>query len=126
MTRATLDALAERFEQAYEQVYGLRVSGSQVEIVTWSVTVSTPPPPVESAQCADAEKARTPEARREVWEPGAGQRRTFGQHWRFDIVPGEGVAGPALVVEDETTVVVPAGWQARADSHGHLMMEVVA
>jgi N-methylhydantoinase A len=126
MTRETLDALAERFEQAYEQVYGLRVSGSQVEVVTWSVTVSTPPPPVETVQCPGAEQVRTPEATREAWEPAAGQRGTFGQHWRFDIVPGEGVAGPALVVEDETTVVVPAGWQARADSHGHLTMEVVA
>jgi N-methylhydantoinase A/oxoprolinase/acetone carboxylase beta subunit len=32
--------------------------------------------------------------------------------------------GPALVVEHETTVVLPAGWQAQTDSHGHLRMEI--
>ena len=34
VTRATLQALAQQFEQAYEQVYGLRVPGSDVEAVT--------------------------------------------------------------------------------------------
>ncbi len=123
VTRATLDALAEHFEQAYEQVYGLRVAGSEVEVVTWSVTVSTPAAAVETALAAPALRVRAPEAMRTAWDPGAGERRDFGQHWRFDVVAGERIAGPALVVEHETTVVVPAGWSARIDSHGHLHME---
>jgi N-methylhydantoinase A len=39
------------------------------------------------------------------------------------VARDERIAGPALVMEHETTVVVPAGWQAQVDSHGHLRME---
>jgi N-methylhydantoinase A len=120
---AALAALAERFEQAYEQVYGLRIPGSAVEVVTWSVTVSTAPPPAQPAVLPAAGRVRMAQGQREAWEPGRGERQPFGLHWRFDLAPGERVDGPALVAEHETTVVVPAGWQARLDSHGHLWME---
>lgn len=120
---AALAALGERFEQAYEQVYGLRIPGSAVEVVTWSVTVSTAPPPAERATLPPAATARAPEGRREAWEPGRGERQRFALHWRFDLAPGQRVDGPALVAEHETTAVVPAGWQARLDDRGHLWME---
>ena len=120
---AALAALAERFEQVYEQVYGLRIPGSAVEVVTWSVTVSTAPPPAQQAVLPAAVRLRAASASREAWEPARGERQPFGLHWRFDLAPGERIDGPALVAEDETTVVVPAGWQARLDSHGHLWME---
>jgi 5-oxoprolinase (ATP-hydrolysing) len=60
---------------------------------------------------------------RPVWEPALGEQREFGLHWRFDLHTGENIAGPALVAEDETTIVVPAGWMARLDERGHLLME---
>ena len=124
ITRELLADLAERFEQAYEQVYGLRVPGSEVEVVTWSVTVATPAAPVEPATLPPVQRVRAPETTCEAWEPAAGERRDFGQHWRFDVVGTERMDGPALVVEHETTVVVPAGWHAQVDSQGHLRMEV--
>ena len=124
LTHASLQALAERFEANYEQVYGLRIPGSEVEVVTWSVTVSTLPAPVKAAQLPAINAKRPPTDVREAWEPAAGEKRDFGLHWRFDLSMGEAVEGPALIAEHETTVVVPAGWQARLDSHGHLRMEV--
>jgi N-methylhydantoinase A len=122
---AALAALAERFEQAYEQVYGLRIPGSAVEVVTWSVTVSTAPPAAERATLPPADTARAPDGWREAWDPGRGERQRFALHWRFDLAPGQRIDGPALVAEHETTAVVPAGWQARLDDHGHLWMEAV-
>ena len=121
-----LAELAERFEREYEQTYGLRVPGSQVEVVTWSVTVSTLPELVEPSQWPPVSATRPPERSRSIWEPACGERQDFGVHWRFDLQPHERVAGPALVSEHETTVVIPAGWCARRDSHGHLLMEAVA
>jgi N-methylhydantoinase A len=118
-----LAALVEAFEQAYEKMYGLRIAGSEVEVVTWSVTVSTQAQATEQADLLPATRERQPSVSTEVWEPGCGERRAFGHHWRFDIAPGEYVVGPALVAEHETTVVVPAGWCARLDSHGNLVME---
>ena len=122
----TLADLAERFELEYEQTYGLRVPGSAVEIVTWSVTLATLPEPVEASQWPAVNATRPPQRTRSIWEPALGQRQDFGVHWRFDLQPHERMTGPALVSEHETTVVIPAGWTARRDSHGHLLMEATA
>ncbi len=121
---AALADLAERFEQAYEQVYGLRIPGSEVEVVTWSVTVATLGAAVTPATLVPATSTRAPSASREAWDPGQGQRQAFGLHWRFDLAPTDQVLGPALIAEHETTLVVPAGWSAQLNSNGHLVMAV--
>jgi N-methylhydantoinase A len=120
---AAIAALVERFEQAYEQVYGLRIAGSEVEVVTWSVTLATEPAAAEPATLPAALGDARPAGAREAWEPARGERTPFALHWRFDLRPGVAIRGPALVAEDETTTVVPAGWTARLDTAGHLVME---
>ena len=122
---AAIAALVERFEQAYEQVYGLRIAGSEVEVVTWSVTLATVPAAGEPSSLPAARADATPVGTREAWEPARGERAPFALHWRFDLRPGVAVRGPALVAEDETTTVVPAGWTARLDTAGHLVMEAL-
>jgi N-methylhydantoinase A len=118
--------MAERFELAYERIYGLRVPGSEVEVVTWLVTVSTAPTPVQPIALPPATRERQAPLHREVWEPARGERQPFGLHWRFDLQVGEQLTGPALVAEDETTIVVPAGWVARLDEQGNFVMEAQA
>jgi N-methylhydantoinase A len=120
---SALEALVEAFEKSYEQIYGLRIPDGEVEAVTWSVTVSTLPQAVQPIALPEATRQREPLSTRLVWEPALGEQRDFGLHWRFDLHTGEKIAGPALVAEDETTIVVPAGWMARLDEQGHLMME---
>ena len=78
---------------------------------------------VSAAERVPAERTRHPSVVRRVWEPALAEWEEFGVHSRFDLAPGERVVGPALVVEKETTVVVPAGWTARVDSHAHLTLE---
>lgn len=120
---AALADLAERFEQAYERVYGLRIPAGEVEVVTWSVTLSTVPATVVPVALPDAVSDAAPAGHREAWEAARGERQRFALHWRFDLRPGEAVRGPALVAEHETTTVVPADWTARIDGAGHLVME---
>ena len=123
---ATLSALAEAFEAQYERVYGLRIPGSEVELVTWSLTLSTAPAAAGHAQMAAPQGPAVPSATREAWEPALGRRAGFGVYWRFDLAAARRIAGPALVVEDETTTVVPSGWSAGLDSSGNLVMEADA
>ena len=126
LAAADLADLAERFEQAYEQVYGLRIPGSAVEVVTWSVTVASQGAAVTTATQQPPSSTRQPSGSRQAWDPGQGQRQAFGLHWRFDLDPTEKIVGPALVAEHETTLVVPAGWSVQLNSTGHLVMEVMA
>jgi N-methylhydantoinase A len=35
---------------------------------------------------------------------------------------GQQLAGPAIIVQLDTTTVVPPGWQARVEPSGHLLL----
>ena len=41
---------------------------------------------------------------------------------RVDLAPGSRIAGPAVIVEDETTTIVLSGYVARIDSLGYIVM----
>ena len=123
LDHASFAALGEAFEVEYERVYGLRVPGSEVELVTWALTLSTAPAAAGKAVLAPARGAADAAGRRAVWEPAQGRAAQFGLYWRFDLAADRRVAGPALIAEHETTTVVPAGWSARVDTLGHLVLE---
>ncbi len=138
LNHAALASLGERFEAEYERVYGLRVPGSAIEVVTWSLTLSTVPGEVQPAFLAGSDGAVVDGAvadgtgaagavaaggARQAWEPALGRAVDFGLYWRFDLPRDRRVVGPALIAEHETTTVVPAGWTARVDSQGHLILE---
>ena len=123
LTMASLYAIVESFEKSYEQIYGLRVPDCDVEVVTWSVTISTPSTQVQTVHLPESTHTRHAKTHKNVWEPAVGEVQPFGIYWRFDLSPAELILGPALVVEDETTLVVPAGWAARLDEQGNLVME---
>jgi len=123
LDRAAFAALSEAFETEYARVYGLRIPGSEVELVTWSLTLATAAAPALQARLAAPCGAAPATGERTAWEAGQGRRVGFGLYWRFDLSADRRVPGPALIAEHETTTVVPAGWSAQVDSHGHLILE---
>jgi N-methylhydantoinase A len=124
LDHAALANLGACFESEYEGIYGVRIAGAAIEVVTWSVTLATPAQEAGAAIYGAGQPVPArPVARREAWEPDLGTRTAFGLFWRFDLGPSAIVEGPALIAEHETTSVLPAGWRARHDSAGHLNME---
>jgi len=112
-----------RFEEQYRQIYGLAIARMDVEIVTWSVTVSTAPPPVVAAGEAARRAVVPPVGRRTVYEPALGRMVEMPIYWRFDLPPGTPVDGPAVIAEHETSTVVPASFVARINALGYIVME---
>ena len=51
-----------------------------------------------------------------------GKRHATPVYRREDIAPGAPLEGPAIIVEDHTTTVVPPQWQAAARETGHLVL----
>ena len=63
---------------------------------------------------------------RRLFDPGLADYAPAAVHHRDRLDPDEALAGPAVIVEDQTTTVVPAGFRATVDrSFGYLVLERV-
>ena len=112
--------LQARFEAKYRESFGRNVGGIAAgEVVSWSLSVSGPRypatsmqdqlflPPANSAIHGKLQKKRPLfDARQSGFKPVPVADRAF-------LVPGETVAGPAIIVERQTSIVVSEEFDAR-------------
>ena len=111
------------FEAAYEGLYGRIIPKLDLEIVSWSVEVTTAP--AVPARTAPPPPAPPPPARgtRPVLDPGTGETVEAAVYRRAEFAPGASVDGPALIVETDTTAVVSTAFAASVDALGTIVME---
>ncbi len=118
-------AWAERFHAAHAARYGHGHPGRAVEIVNARLRLSLPGGRVDGATlvpgAGTSASSSPPVAERaEVWFdrplPSAIVRRET-------LAAGAALAGPAVVVQMDTTTVVNPGWRARVDAAGNLLLE---
>ncbi|HEY0316335.1 MAG TPA: hydantoinase/oxoprolinase family protein [Sphingomonas sp.] len=114
--------LKVRFEAAYRAQYGSITIDLPIEILTWRVTVSTKLAAPSATAPMAGERLIVAERFRNVTEPATGARLPFGLFDRATLSPGDRFSGPALVVERETTTVVPASFDAALDARGYLVL----
>lgn len=115
--------LRQRFESSYAALYGRVIPDLMVEVMSWSVTVGTAQPALQTATLPPDAATVHPQSRRRIFDAVASDWVEAGVFERATLAPGAGVIGPALVSEDQTTTVVPAGFVARQDALGHLRLE---
>lgn len=120
-------ALHQRFEARYATLYGRSLPHIAAEAVSWSVAVEAggraAPEPDEVA--ADTGRA-VPTGTRRFYDAEAGQWTKLPVYERAALAAGRWIEGPALVVEDETTTHVIAGFEARATRLGALVLDDAA
>ncbi|MDB5479742.1 MAG: hypothetical protein JWO83_795 [Caulobacteraceae bacterium] len=114
-TRRDPELIRSAFEAAYLALYGVTPSHVPVEIVSWRMTVQGP----EIAFAPAASLASTPgspkgERAVALWA-GSGSAKVYD---RAALAAGQAVAGPAIIEERETTLVLPPGWTAVVDGLG--------
>ena len=66
--------------------------------------------------------AATPAGRRPIHYRK--QRHDAAVYHRRDLRAGQHLDGPAVVEQDDTTTLVPAGFRATVDAYGNLVIEV--
>ena len=111
--------LKQAFETAYRHLYGRLIESLEIETLSWSLTVSTEPPEVAPTPKTADLPAPSSSLAREVHDPLAGTVR-MALYERAALAPGTCLQGPALVIESETTTVVPVGFDLRVDGLGYL------
>jgi N-methylhydantoinase A len=115
-----VDAIRAAYDAAYAGFYDRPVPGSDVEILSFAVTVATEveaPPPV-----AEISAAPPPSLIRHqpVRDTAKGEVSDWPVYDRDGFAPGAEVAGPCIVAEAETSTLVGPGWTCRMDGLGYL------
>jgi len=120
---AGLAGLRERFDAAYRAVFGLAFADRPVEIVNWKMEGVGPEPPTGMRSPYRRPDAPAASGTRAVYEPGRGFV-PWHVYKRAALVAGDVVQGPALVEEDESTVVIGTDDRASVDALGHLIVSL--
>ena len=140
----TASSLQAAFKDVYSAHYGRTIPGMAVESMSWSlkVTAKSPFPALggrlargegESHRPAlrfDASSPLAPlplervkgEMSRPVYDAAARRRMDYALVERDRLAPGAAVAGPALIVEAQTTTVVTSRFDAHIDGVGNIVL----
>jgi N-methylhydantoinase A len=112
---ASIPVIEERFAAAYETLFKRSLPGRPLEALTWHVDVSGPRPEVSFDFARPEGFGSTAlKGRRSVYFGASGFADT-PVYDRYQLGPGEGFDGPAIIEERESTVVVPPGWSVWID-----------
>ncbi|MEM7585166.1 MAG: hydantoinase/oxoprolinase family protein [Acidobacteriota bacterium] len=120
--------LRARFEQVYRELYERSGPAVAVEILNWRVISAGPSPRIRLAvetrgnglgEARDAQKGARP-----AFFPEASGFVDTAVYDRYRMAPGMAFAGPAIVEERESTVVVGPGASCRIDRHHNLIVEL--
>ncbi|MEQ9002155.1 MAG: hydantoinase/oxoprolinase family protein [Pseudomonadales bacterium] len=123
LTDADAARLREAFEHEYRRLYGRLIPGLDVELMSWTLTVVAGEPEAPAALSEPEPVRLAGGGSGRLYDAAAGGKVAVAVHHRADLTPGHHGAGPALVVEDQTTTVVPPGFDLRVDARGHLLLE---
>lgn len=118
---ATFEA---RFIADYTKLFGRAVAGMDIEITVWSVNATTPPEPVGRVDEADATTPAKAAGQRQMFDPAVADFVVADMFSRGDMTTGQQSAGPAVVVEAETTIIVPSSRFATRQPDGCIDLRV--
>jgi N-methylhydantoinase A len=125
--RALVDApdaarLTELFEAQYAATFGRTIPGLEVETINWTLRLAAAGTAAARCPAAPADRDAAPVGRTALFDPAELRFREVPVYWRFDLVPGSVVPGPAVIAEDETSTLVTAGFVARINPLGYIVL----
>ena len=97
-------ALREAFEREYAALFERHIPGAAIEILSWSVLVSTEAKlPARAGRGASRAGARAGRQRGRCSTAAAGGTIEVPVYRREALAPGSALPGPAIIAEDETS-----------------------
>jgi N-methylhydantoinase A len=121
---AALKRLIESFHDAHERIFAVREPGQKIELSQWKgrVTVGTAKPPLAAER--DGASTGAPASQGRVAFFAELGEVEIAVHLGGELAAGTRIAGPALLIEPETTIVVYPGWTAHVSELGNYRLEL--
>ncbi len=114
--------IRERYDTEYARLFDRPVPGSDIEIMSYAVVVTTVTQDIEPATRGETLFEEEPVATRTqlVRDTTTGAVSEWAIHDRTALQRWAVVRGPAIIAEDETSTLVGPGWIATVNGLGYL------
>jgi len=123
--RSSADAVIENFFNAHHQVYGHAFREQSCEMVTLRVVATVAVETLTLPKLARGGRRNPAEAelyrRRTVFDNG--EALDTPRYSRPQLLAGDTLSGPALVVQHNSTTIVPPGYVATVMDYGDMLIE---
>jgi N-methylhydantoinase A len=113
-------AIREAFHTRHDQLYAYRDDTAHVHVVNLRLvaTANGSKPEIEAAALVEGQAKPA----RHVAVNLDGKAVDAGLYLRDALLPGQTFAGPAIVLQSDTTSCIPAGFDARIDAYGNIVL----
>jgi N-methylhydantoinase A len=115
------DKLAEAFHAEHERIYDHSDPEAPVQVVNLRLVVSGSAAKPEFTPRKLSPGAAEPVRQIDIYLDGA--TRLAGLFERARLKPGQTLAGPAIISQEDCTTIVPAGFAAEVDAWGNLVIK---
>src|SRR5690349_3839569 len=123
LTVSDADTLRSAFEREYSSLFRRHIPHAAIEVLSWSVLISTQAQRPIALPPAAEKRAPAPDGKRTFFDGRAGAAVDVPLYRRERMEAGVRVAGPAIIAEDETSTFVTASFDARIDAAGCIVLE---
>ena len=119
-----VEAFRRAFEAAYVRLYGRIIEGVDIEVLSWTLMISAPRQEADERpeNGSGIRAIPEPEGKQQLFDPPSERRVDAPVFRRAALLPGNCIAGPALITEDQTTTVVSSNYRAEIDARGYIVM----
>ena len=114
--------LTSLFLASYRNLYAREIPGLEIEALNWLLTIQTVEPPLELSPTVQPTNEIAAVRTTPVNDPITGETENYMLLEREALEPGSFAIGPALVVEAQTTTVVPPHFRCFTVGAGHLQI----
>ena len=112
----TAIVLKKLFEMEYRKVFGRSVDAIDIEVTMWSVNSYTPLKKINQIHTPSNKTTPATESKRLIFDSKIGKNVLAKVISRKNLKIGDQIKGPAIISEDETTVVVSSDFMAMVGS----------
>src|SRR6267142_929778 len=115
------DRLRAAFHDRHDRLYAHADRAADVELTDLRATITGATPKAELKAVPTGRGPATPAGRRPIHYRK--RRYDAAVYHRRDLMAGQHLDGPAVIEQEDTTTLVPAGFRASVDAFGNLVIE---
>jgi N-methylhydantoinase A len=119
-----LALVVKRFHESHRRRHGYEASESDVQLVNVRVALRVPPQPLPALSHSGAATAPSPVATRDVFFAEAGGFVPTPIYQRAALPIGFALAGPMVIEQMDSTVIVPPDVTGAVDDWGNVVLEL--